>query len=172
MRGKWKIEDRYPLQSKIGSIDFGIATGFNINLVSGKQPFWTRQLASGYGSIRDDVIVRPGLFNQASVKKEWVWAGQDIAVVAQLHADSPGHVLELAAFALQVVGAASGFDMFIARAAFEHEVAFGLGLSGIFVVGNLVGGECVHAIQNPDLALQLVDRAVFLLFYGLNGHWN
>ena len=134
-------------------IDLRVAANIHDDLLRGELPFRARQFACGDGPIGDDVMVRSGFFDHSSVKKEWIGTGQDVVVVAELHANGAGHVLEFSDLALQVVFAASGFDVFIIRSALKNEVSLGLSVSRIFVIGNLVRREPVHSIKNSDFAL-------------------
>src|ERR1051326_6418821 len=85
-------------------------------------------------------------------------------IVAQPHANRASNVFKAPAFALQVVFAASGFNVLVIRSAFEHQMTFSLRLAGVGIIGDLIGANYVNSVINFHLPLQLVNcTALFLL---------
>jgi hypothetical protein len=90
--------------------------------------------------------------------------------VVHLETNASGHVLEPAGFFLNVISAASSFDVLVVRAALQKQVAFGKYVSSVRVVSRLVPFDGVRAIVNLDVPVEFVNCAVFFLMRSAYGY--
>ena len=83
-----------------------------------------------------------------------------------LAADASGHVFETAGLQIKVELAVIREDEFVVPSALEPHMAIGLGVAGHPIVGNLIRGENVVLVFDPDVAGQRKDTAMLLLLVG------
>src|SRR6202142_448819 len=163
--GERQVEDGDALNAKIGVVDGGVTARFDDDLVREELPLGAGEFAGGHTAVGDHVMVRAFFLDHLAGEEEWVGSGEDGAVPGGLNPEGPGDVLKAANFAVHVVGATGGFDMLMVGAAFEQQVAFGLEVAGIRVVGDLVGGKGENAVVDFDVFAQLVNLTVFFLMH-------
>ena len=154
---------------KVLLVDGRIAPDLDHDLVRIELPLGTGQFAGGDGSIVDDVVIGTGLFHDLAGKSEGVGRRQDHPLTVHPQARRSLHMFKTSSFSPHVVGAMSGFDVLIIRAAIENDVAIRRGVAGLGVVVDRIGIEDVGAVVNFRLAAQFEYGPVFFLLQGANG---
>jgi len=101
------------------------------------------------------------LLDNFSGEGEWILAGEDVPGIAHAKSDGPDHAIKGTDLGADVVGAVTGFDVLVVGAAVEHDVAFEFAVSGVGVIGDLIGAQDVGAIVDLRVAPQVIDGSFF-----------
>ena len=128
-----------------------------------------REFAGGDGSLAHEVVVGAVLLDDLSGEREGIGGGHRVAGGPHAQAHGSNDAIKGTDLSADVVGAVAGDDVFVVGTAVEHDVALEFGVSGVGVVGNLVGLQDVVAIVDFGRAAQVVDGAFFFLLHGADG---
>ena len=151
------------MQKEIAVIDGGVASHIHHNVVRLKFPLGVRQFARGDAAVVHHVMIGAGFFDQLSSEREGSRRGENDTVAAEAQSRRCGHIVKASSLGSDVVIPVTRLDVVIIRAAVYREMSRGSGLTGIRVVGQVVGTQDVIPVVDLDVAVKFVDVPVFFL---------
>src|SRR6185437_8848557 len=116
-----------------------------------------RQLTGRNHAVMHSIVARAGLLHEFAAEDKWIGRGQHHSLAVQVHTHGSVHMFESSYLGGKVVASFSGFNMLICRAAFENQMADGVGLLCIGVVRDFVSVKNKNSVVDFYVALQRVN---------------
>src|SRR5690349_3928725 len=153
-------------QAESAAVDGGVSADFDRDLVRVKLPFRLRQFTSGNRSIKNKVVIGPGLLYHLTGEGKRVLGGQKRAPSSGPHPDGSAYLLEFSYFRVEIVCGVRCLYMLVVGTAVKHDIAVGDNLAGVGVVIDRISVQHICSIMDLGVAAKPVYRAVLFLALG------
>src|SRR5579863_189962 len=135
-------------------------------------PVGVRQETGSHRALHHLIALWTFLDEYTACKEKRVGGGVYQLLLASrgLTANASGHVFEVARLQFEIELAMIRKNEFVVSSSLEPYMPIGLGVAGFAIVGNLIRGENVVLVFDPDVADEGVNLAMLFLLFGFEAH--
>src|SRR5262249_44313017 len=158
-----KVKNRHPTDPEVAEVNQGIPSRLYLYGAASELPLRVRKIARRNRAMVYDVVIRASLVHNSARESEGIGCSQNDVSRMRFYPDRSDYLVETADFCLRVVSSVRCFNVLVVHAAFHQDVPLQSSVSGVCVVGCLIGPDITVAIVNLAPRVKFVDLPLFLL---------